>query len=190
MKCIEIICLYLKDYISEKQFENIFFCYIELFENSLEEDIYLEILSTNFGSKEERISLQSTLKKYILNNYSAMLDNINDAYIEQKINLNEEDIITEILKKRYEIPKEICMDCSSINSKEELISAVKKALQYPQFCGNNWDAIEDLFFDIILPKKIILHHWKQIEEKMPYDANILKNILGKSDIERCIIVYE
>ena len=70
-----------------------------MFENSLEDDIYLEILSTNFSSKEERISLQSTLKKCILNNYSAMLDNINDAYIEQKINSNEEDIITEILKK-------------------------------------------------------------------------------------------
>lgn len=63
-------------------------------------------------------------------------------------------------------------------------------MQYPKFCGNNWDAIEDLFFDIIHPKKIILHHWNEIEEKMPYDANIFKNILGKSDIERCIIVYE
>lgn len=145
---------YLNGYISEKQFENIFSCYIELFENSLEEDIYLEILSTNFSSKEERINLQSTLKKYILSNYRSMLDNMNDAYIEQKNDSNEEDFITEILKSRYEIPKEICMDCSSIHSKDELITAVKKALQYPKFCGNNWDAIEDLFFDIILPKKI------------------------------------
>ena len=57
------------------------------------------------------------------------------------------------------------MDCSSINSKVELITAVKKALQYPKFCGNNWDANEDLFFDIILPKKIILHHWNEYRRK-------------------------
>ena len=39
MNCINTICLYLKKYLTDEQFENIFYDYIEDFQNSLEEDI-------------------------------------------------------------------------------------------------------------------------------------------------------
>ena len=44
MKCIRNICLYLKKYISDKQFERIFYQDIDDFKNSLEENIYWKIL--------------------------------------------------------------------------------------------------------------------------------------------------
>ena len=40
MNCINTICLYLKKYLTDEQFENIFYDYIEDFQNSLEEDMY------------------------------------------------------------------------------------------------------------------------------------------------------
>lgn len=55
MNCINTICLYLKKYLTDEQFENIFYDYIEDFQNSLEEDMYLNVLSTNFSSKQEKL---------------------------------------------------------------------------------------------------------------------------------------
>ena len=49
-----------------------------------------------------------------------------------------------------------------INTRSELIDAIKHALQYPHFCGDNWDAIEDLIYDIVLPQKLILHNWREV----------------------------
>ena len=52
MKYIRTICLYLKKYISDKQFENIFYQDIDSFQNALEEEVYWNILSANFNKKE------------------------------------------------------------------------------------------------------------------------------------------
>lgn len=41
MKCIRNICLYLKKYISDKQFERIFYQDIDDFKSILEENIYI-----------------------------------------------------------------------------------------------------------------------------------------------------
>lgn len=83
MDCINTICLYLKKYISDEQFENIFYDNIEHFQNVLEEDIYLDILSTNFSSKQKMISLETELHNYVLDNYNFVYENINDAYVER-----------------------------------------------------------------------------------------------------------
>lgn len=165
MNCINTICLYLKKYLTDEQFENIFYDYIEDFQNSLEEDMYLNVLSTNFSSKQEKISLETELYNYVLENYDSVYENINDAYVERIIDSNKEDIVVEILKNKYQKREEVDIDCSMINTRSELIDAIKHALQYPHFCGDNWDAIEDLIYDIVLPQKLILHNWREVEKK-------------------------
>lgn len=187
MDCIKMICLYLKKYISDEQFQNIFYDYINNFQNDLEEDIYLSILITNFSSKEEKISLETKLRNYILKNYGLMYENINDTYVEGIIDLDREDVIVEILKKKYEKKEEVIIDCSMISTQPELVDAIKQALQYPKFCGNNWDAIEDLIYDIIFPKKLIFFNWHMVEKKLPQDTTILKSILDRNSC--CIVIY-
>lgn len=189
MDCINTICLYLKKYISDEQFENIFYDYIEDFQNSLEEDMYLNILSTNFNSKQEKISLETELHNYVLGNYDSVYDNTNDAYVERMIDSNREDIVVEILKKKYQKSEQVDIDCSMISTRSELIDVIKKALQYPYFCGDNWNAIEDLIYDIILPRKLILSNWGEVEKKLPQDTAILKSILDKYNNGRCVIIY-
>lgn len=189
MDCINIICLYLKKYVSDKEFENIFYEYISDFQSSLEEDRYLNILSTNFNSKEEKISLETELHNYILNNYKLLYENINDAYVERMISLNKEDAVVKILKKKYKKKKEIFIDCSTICTQLDLIFVVKKALQYPQFCGNNWDAIEDLIYDVIFPEKLIFSNWYKAEKRLPSDTTKLRDILDRNNNGRCVIIF-
>lgn len=189
MKYIRIICLYLKNYISDKQFENIFYQHIEDFKNNLEEDIYWNILSSNFNKKENLITLKTYLYKYILKNYSLIYDEVNDTFVEILIETNEYYEVIEILKKKYKQKEEVLIDCHSINNELELLYSVKKNLNFPQHCGNNWDAIEDFISDIILPKKIILHNWDSIKEKLPLATMKLESILNKVDQKYCKILY-
>ena len=49
MDCVKTICLYLKKYISDEQFENVFYDYIEDFQKQS------ELTSANLGSIIERI---------------------------------------------------------------------------------------------------------------------------------------
>lgn len=189
MDCIRTICLYLKKYVSTEQFIDVFFEYIYDFQNSLEEDIYLNILSTNFNSKQEKIHLDTKLYHYILENNKAIYEEINDSYIERLIDLNEEDVVINLLKKKYEKKEEVDLDCSKISTQLELIAEIKKALEYPQFCGNNWHAVEDLIYDVIFPKKLIFSNWGELKRKLPEDADILRALLDRNNNDRCIIIY-
>ena len=115
---------------------------------------------------------------------------ISDDYVEKLIETNEKNEIIDILKKKYEQKKEVLINCNKINNKLELICSIKEALNFPQHCGNNWNAIEDFIYDVILPKKIILHNWNNIKEKLPQDIMILKRILDKINPIYCTILYD
>ena len=80
MKYIKIICLYLKKYISDKQFEKIFYQDIDGFQNVLKEEIYWNILSSNFNKKEDIISMNTCLYNYVLKNHKSIYDEISDTY--------------------------------------------------------------------------------------------------------------
>lgn len=189
MNCIEMICFYLKKYISDQQFENIFYDYNEDFKKSLDENIYLDVLSTDFNSKQEKISLETELRNYVLENYNSVYDDINDAYIELMLDSNKDGTVVELLKEIYQKNEQVDIDCSMINTQSDLIDAIKQALKYPNFCGNNWNAIEDLIYDIIFPRKLILNNWVEVEKKLPKDAVILKSLLDKYSSGRCKIIY-
>ena len=114
---------------------------------------------------------------------------INDAYVEHMIQLNQKDTVVEMLKKKYEKREEVEINCSMIITQSELINVIKKVLQYPQFCGNNWNAIEDLIYDIILPQKLTFINWSEMEQRLPQDTVILKSILDRNSEGRCVITY-
>lgn len=189
MDCIKAICLYLKNYLTDEQFINLFFEYLDDFQICLEESVYFNILFTNFSFKEEKISLITELRNYIKKNHIELYEKINDAYVERMIDSGEHKVLVEILKKLYERKEEIDIDCSTINTQIELIAAIKKELKYPQFCGDNWDAIEDLIYDIVIPERLVFSHWLDLKKKLPEDTVILKKILDKNINNRCIIIY-
>jgi hypothetical protein len=186
----EVVCLYLKEYLSDEQFEQYFYNNIEEFETNLDESTYLEIVSTNFSSKEERIRLQTQLKQYIISDFPEIYDKISDAYIELLIQSNESNEILEILKKKYVKKQLITIDCSQAKNSKEIIQIIKVALEFPVFCGDNWNAIEDLIYDVVLPEKISFSSWSTFNKNFPEDAAFIKKIFNQVDIENSLVSFD
>ena len=75
-------------------------------------------------------------------------------------------------------------------SQEAPTSTSGSSSHYPKHCANNWDAIEDFIYDVVLPKKIVLQNWDSIKEKLPQDTIILKRILNKINSKYSTVLYE
>ena len=75
-------------------------------------------------------------------------------------------------------------------SQEAPTSTSGSSSHYPKHCANNWDAIEDFIYDVVLPKKIVLQNWDSIKEKLPQDTIILKEILDKINSKYSTVSYE
>ena len=57
---------------------------------------------------------------------------------------------------------QIKLDCTSIHTKEELHKALSGALAFPQWYGNNLDALYDCLTDLEAPVHLILCGWEQL----------------------------
>ena len=75
-------------------------------------------------------------------------------------------------------------------SQEAPTSTSGSSSHYPKHCANNWDAIEDFIYDVVLPQKIVLQNWDSIKEKLPQDTIILKRILNKINSKYSTVLYE
>ena len=75
-------------------------------------------------------------------------------------------------------------------SQEAPTSTSGSSSHYPKHCANNWDAIEDFIYDVVLPKKIVLQNWDSIKEKLSKDTIILKKILDKINSKYSTVLYE
>ncbi len=186
---IEIIVLYLKSYISTNDFEKILYDNIDSFEEEIEEDIIYELINADYNSKENIIHLKKCLNDYITSNYLSLFKIINDVFVEKIIDANKNDDITNILKKKYKKKKVIIIDCNMIYTHTDFIKIFKHDLKFPLYCGNNWDAINDLIFDVIFPSELHFVGWDLLKKRLPKDTRILKNILDKIEKSRCIILY-
>ena len=82
------------------------------------------------------------------------------------------------------------IDCNKIIKNKEIILVIKQSLNFPEFCGNNWNAINDLICDVILPEKVVFTGWKSFEQHFPEDADFIKKIFNKVDVENCSVSYE
>ena len=51
MDIIEIIALYVKDYVSEKEFENWVYSHSKEIENQVDEELYLDLISSSSSKK-------------------------------------------------------------------------------------------------------------------------------------------
>lgn len=186
----EVICLYLNEYLTDDQFEHYFYDNMEEAESVIDEKIYLDIISTNFNLKEECISLRFQLRQYAEEKVAEIYDKISDSYVELLVQSNDNNEIIKILKNRYMKKPLVKIDCNKIIKNKEIILVIKQSLNFPEFCGNNWNAINDLICDVILPEKVVFTGWKSFEQHFPQDADFIKKIFNKVDVENCSVSYE
>lgn len=116
--CHRVICLYLKDYLSDEQFWELFSAHISAFQMHLKEDLYLEIIFTNLCSKERQISLRTKLYQYILQHDPDLYRNTNDESVERLIASGTEDGLVHILKKRYERKAELILNVAGLTLRQ------------------------------------------------------------------------
>lgn len=185
---IEMICLFVNGYLNSEQFEDAFLTNIFYFEKLLENDVYIKIISTNFNSKNEIISLKTFLRAYLNSHYIEEINNTNDANVERIVESDRKDVIAKILRKHYEKKEIIHIECKYIKDFQQLIYLIKDELQISKSCGNNLDAINDLIYDINFPNKIIFHNWSTIESKFLKESRDIKEIFEKKD--ECKIIFD
>lgn len=60
----------------------------------------------------------------------------------------------------------ITIDCADIRDKAGFHAAVAKALSFPDYYGNNLDALHDCLTDIFADIQIQFENWRLLEEKL------------------------
>jgi RNAse (barnase) inhibitor barstar len=72
----------------------------------------------------------------------------------------------------------LIIDLANIDSVQELHLKFKTELSFPDFYGMNWDAFWDAITGLVeMPEQLILINWKALEEAMPSDAEILRELI-------------
>lgn len=187
MNCIEVVCLYLKQYIYNEQFEKILYENVEKFETIFDKDIVLDMLCTDFHNKNDIITLKTKLKEYIYNQYKDEYNQINDAYIESKIK-SEDNIVSYLLKINLKPKDKIIIDCYNIKNDVQLLNLLKNKLEISINFGLNWDAMKDIIY-AFLPNNLIFLNWSYMEKIIPKESKLLKEILNLADKNKCIVYY-
>lgn len=97
---IEIICLYLKSYISIDVFIDYIYKNMDEVEMMLSEDVLLELISVNpidkVSVEKIIVMLNELVKSRYLNEYNL----INDTYIDNIINSNRNDFVAIYLREK------------------------------------------------------------------------------------------
>lgn len=70
------------------------------------------------------------------------------------------------------------IDLGNIGSVQELHLKFKTELDFPDFYGMNWDAFWDTITGLIdMPEELILINFEQLEQDLPSDAEILRELI-------------
>ncbi len=79
--------------------------------------------------------------------------------------------------------KEIIIDCKDINSRYQLHERLAEKLGFPEWYGNNLDALHDCLTDINEETEITFENYKILEENLGKYASLLSNVLRVSSGE-------
>lgn len=190
MNTIQVMILYIKDYLTVDEFEKWIYDHIEKIEHEIDKDLYLDLISTSYTKKEGIITLKNKLIHLIEQNYANEYERINDNFIEDEILKNKNHEMYSLFEKKYAREEELVLDVEGINSSKELQCCLKKFFKLSDYYGENWDALEDLLYgDIRLPYKIIIKNMNYLSRKLPNDAKILKELMIKYKRD-CEILFD
>ncbi|WP_252223721.1 MULTISPECIES: barstar family protein [unclassified Clostridium] len=191
MKIIEVLGLYTKDYLSNGEFEEWVYDNDEELNRLFADTIYYEIISTNYNDNRQVVSLKNELQKYLLSNNDDEFSKINDSYIERIIDDVEiDDNITMILKRKYGKKDRVEINCRNINSLIELHKTLKEKLGFSQYYVMNWHALREFLEETLLPRVIIFNGWSHLNEIISKEAGKLKEILVECISNECRVIYK
>ena len=72
----------------------------------------------------------------------------------------------------------ITIDLTKIYSIDELFPVLSEALDFPGWCGENWNAFWDAITGIVeMPEHLQLNGWSTFQNRFPENAAIMKECL-------------
>lgn len=75
--------------------------------------------------------------------------------------------------------KTVEIDLRELQSVEQLHAQLRAKLNFPAFCGENWDAFWDAIAGLVeLPERVRLLGWASFEASFPRDAAIMRKCLS------------
>ncbi|WP_085293962.1 MULTISPECIES: barstar family protein [unclassified Clostridium] len=191
MKSIEVIGLFTKDYLSNREFEEWVYGNDEQLNKLFSDTIYYEVISTNYNDNKEVATLKNKLQEYLLSNNYDEFNKINDGYVEKVIDdVKTNDEIINILKQKYGQKDKVEINCSNINSLTELHKVLKEKLEFSQYYVMNWHALREFLEGTLMPKILIFNGWSHLNDSMPNEAEKLKEILVESISNECKVIYK
>lgn len=79
---------------------------------------------------------------------------------------------------------EVTIDLSDVASPLELQQRLSTSLEFPGWCGKNWDAFWDAITGLVdMPHQLRLMGWQTLENRLPLDAELLRACLEKMQKE-------
>jgi RNAse (barnase) inhibitor barstar len=70
------------------------------------------------------------------------------------------------------------VDLTTVSSREELHSALARALDFPDFYGSNWAAFWDAITGLVeMPHRLVLQGWLSFAARLPEEAGALQSCL-------------
>lgn len=191
MKVIEIIGLYTKDYLSNREFEEWVYDNDDELNRLFSNTIYYEMIWTNYGDNREVASFKNKLQEYLLSNNYDEFNKIDDSYVEKLIDdVGTDDNIIKILKQKYGQKDKVEINCRNINSLTELHKVLKEKLGFSQYYVMNWDALREFLEETLLPKMLIFNGWSHLNDIMPNETEKLKEILVECVLNECKVIYK
>lgn len=191
MKVIEIIGLYIKDYLSNKEFEEWVYGNDDELNRLFSDTIYYEMISTNYSDNREVVSLKNKLQEYLLSNNYEEFSKINDGYVEKLIDdMETDDNVIKILKQKYGQKDKVEINCRNINSLTELHEVLKEKLGFSQYYVMNWHALREFLEETLLPKMLIFNGWSHLNDIMPNETKKFKEILVECVSNECKVIYK
>ena len=191
-KYIEMLVLFCSSYgyINTEDFVSFAYSNIEEYEKILDEETYLSLLSASLVDKESIIALTNGVRGFVDRNYASDVDKIdNDAYVERIVESDRDDYIAKCLRKLYERRDKAIIDLSYVNSKEDIIKLIKESIILPQWCGDGWDAMNDILGEGNFPMVLEIKNMESLEEKFPDDADVFRKLLQKNAPRYCTVKY-
>ena len=79
--------------------------------------------------------------------------------------------------------KEFNFDCTNISDKAELHKALAEGLDFPDWYGNNLDALYDCLTGVCEETRIVLRGFAALEESLGSYARSVRRVLLKADAD-------
>lgn len=130
-------------------------------EKKLGKNDYMRLISFDFNSRGIRYLIEDYIKdKFDWNEYMEFCQ-----FVEEKE--------TDQIKQQI-----ISIDLNEIKTIEELHKILKIKLRFPDFYGDNWNALWDAITGLVaMPKILEFNNWDSFAERLRSDSAIFKKII-------------